>query len=509
MKKTTLAIGVVAVLGIAYVGTAWYTGNIIENNIDNELREINKKVNNSQDEYNVAITHSNLEKNIFSTKLHLTVTLSPRDTYETDAQPNKLFDDDIIIHHGPFPMAAIAKGTFSPQMAWIEYQMTEAADPDLWKLLGNQPFISGHASISYQNYLRVKVTNKALSATPADLKYLNGVLAISEGNYTFESDQDFVNLLVNARLDKLNYTENSNNSLTVNNLNIAVKPRVESNIVDFDVKVGNLNIQDNDRVFSHSRLATTVDNFKLTGSINYQNSDLNVQNSIDKLSFIPIDDEPMQVVEINKLTLNQKNALNAADTVDGLLQLGVDSVIYGKQNLGSGIFDFDFQGLDKKLFAYDGLDDLYDDMEDKIDHSDISNIKLSLNKFNWHNVAGDINISANAKVVDTNKVQDAYDFDKIDSFNLKIDAPFDVLAYMAAQIEASENHEDAISQTDINKAKQSLGMMTQMFLHNVKFLTFKKGDMLGVFSEVEYSRENNIIKVNGKDIPKEEFLEDF
>ena len=503
MKKTTLGIGVVAVLGIAYVGTAWYTGKVIESNIDNEFREITKKVNNYQNEYNIAISHSYLEKNIFSTKLHLTVTMSPRDSYDTDSQPNKLFDDDIIIHHGPFPIAALAKGTFSPQMAWIEYQMSEQAAPELWKLLGNKPFISGQAGISYQNYLRVKVTNQALEASPADLKNFDGILSISEGNYTFESDADFEKILVNARLDKLNYIENDNSSLSLKNLNLSAKPSSESNVVDFDVNVGNLLMQDGP--YRHSQLETTIDNFKLKGSVNYKNNDINVQNSIDKLIYKPIGLMQIQPVELNKFVLNQKNNLNASDTVDGLLQFNLESIFYGKQNLGSVTFDFDFQGLDKKFFLFYRLGDLYRN----IDESGMSNVELKLKQLNWHNTAGDINISANAKVVDTNQVRDAYNFDKIDSFNLKIDAPLDVLAYISAQIEAGSNQENEISQSDINKAKQSLGMLSQMFLQNVKFLTFKKNDTLGIFSDVEYSRENGMIKINGMNIPREEFLEDF
>lgn len=509
MKKSALAIGIIAILGFGYVGTSWYTGNIIENNIDNKIKQLTEEVNIHDPKYKVAITYHDYHRKIFSTKLHLTITLSPKEFSGTEEQPTKLFDDEIVIHHGPFPMQALMKGTFSPQMAWIEYQMTEQTAPDLWKLLGNQPFISGHAAISYHNNLRIKVTNKALSAIPADLEYLDGRLDISEGDFTFESDADFENLLVNARLNNLSYTETANDSLSLKNLNISAKQNIENTTIDFDVNFDQLYVQDGAANYSDSRLVTIVDNFKLKGNVNYKNSDLSVQNNIEQLTLLPIDMVQTQPVEFNKSAFNLRKALNASGTVDGLLQLSVESVIYGQQNLGSGTLDFDFQGLDKKLFSYNSLDDLYDDIDDKIDHADISNIKLSLNKFNWHNVAGDINISANAKVVDTNQVRDAYDFDKIDSFNLKIDAPLDVLAYISAQIETSENQENEISQADINKAKQSLGMLTQMFFRNVKFLTFLKGDTLGIFSDVEYSRGKNIIKVNGKNILKEEFLDDF
>lgn len=507
MKKTTLAFGIIAILGIGYVGTAWYTGNIIESNIDNKLEEITAQVNHYQNEYNIAIKQNNLEKNIFSTKMHLIVTLSPRDSYDTDSLPNKLFDDDIIIHHGPFPMAALAKGVFSPQMAWIEYQMSEQAEPTLWKLAGNQPFISGHLGLNYQNYLRVKLANKALSATPDDLNYLKGNFDISEGNFTFESDEDFVNLLVDARLDKLNYIEPDDSSSTnnilfsLNNLTISTKPNKEKAMIDFDVNIGNLHVQDDDD--SYPQLDTVVDNFKLKGSINYKNNDLDIQNSIDKLIFKENNYEQTPPIEFNNLSLNQKNTLNKADTVDGLFRVNVDSVIYGQQNLGSGIVDFTFQGVDKNLFDYY---DLYDHIDDGMDHFDVSNSNLSLNTFNWHNVVGDINISANAKMVDRNKVPDAHYFENFENFNLNLEIPFDVLANMAAQIEAAESNIN-VSQEQINNTKQSLRASAELLLGRFDFLTFSKGNTQGIFSDIEYSRENNMVKVNGKNIIKQEFLD--
>ncbi|WP_294612473.1 DUF945 family protein [uncultured Gilliamella sp.] len=521
MKKTTLAFGIIAILGIGYVGTAWYTGNIIESNIDNKLEEITAQVNHYQNEYNIAIKQNNLEKNIFSTKMHLIVTLSPRDSYDTDSLPNKLFDDDIIIHHGPFPMAALAKGVFSPQMAWIEYQMSEQAAPDLWKLLGNKPFISGHAAISYQNYVQAKVTNQALSATPTDLKDLNGIFTISEGDFTFESDKDFVNLQVDARLDKLNYIETddstlsfddsiastNNNSFSLNNLTISTKPNKEKAMIDFDVYIGNLHIKDD--IDSYSQLDTSVDNFKLNGSINSKNNDLEVQNSIDKLIFKLNENRQTLPIEFNKLSLNQKNTLNKADTVDGLFRVNVDSVIYGQQNLGSGIVDFAFQGLDKKLFDYY---DLYGDIDDQTNHFEVSNSNFSLNTFNWHNVVGDINISSNAKMIDSNKIPDTsyfLNFENYENLNLKLEIPFDVLAYMAVQTEAAENNESNVSQEQIDNVKQLIRMNTQMLLSNVKILTFKKGNTDGIFSDVEYTKENDIIKVNGEKMLRQELLNGF
>ena len=124
MKKSTLAIGVIAILGLGYVGIAWHTGNVIEAELDNTLKNLTKQVNSLQNDVEVQITHSNDEKGIFSTKTHIKIIAESASASSTIT----LYDEDVIIHHGPFPLAALKQGTFSPQMAWLEYQGTEKSN---------------------------------------------------------------------------------------------------------------------------------------------------------------------------------------------------------------------------------------------------------------------------------------------------------------------------------------------------------------------------------------------
>ncbi|NUF50136.1 YdgA family protein [Gilliamella sp. ESL0250] len=425
MKKTTLAIGIIAVLGIAYVGTAWYTGNMIENHIDNQLAQITNKFNQSQDDFVVSVIKSNYEKHIFSTKLHLTVTASLQNATGEDAQPETLFDDDVTIHHGPFPVAALAKGTFAPQMAWLEYEMAEQANPTLWKLAGNQPFITGHAGISYGEYITVKLASKAIKATQNEIPVIDGAFEIGKGNYTISS-----------------YTSGS---------------------------------------------------------------DISTKVEIDKISLtypISLRANPVSIV-INKFVMDQKNVLNnATNTVDGSFFSRVDSIIFGQQNLGNGSLDFDFKGLDKQLFS----NQLGMDYPDSGDTNKKHNIQFSLNKFNWHNAAGDLNANLKFDISDVDSSAiDKADYEKINSLKLKLEAPFDVLAHLSAQIENANASE--VTPEQVAKAKQNLQFMSAFLVGNAKFLTLSNDKTQGIYSDVSLTKDSNEVSVNGKTMTKEEFFD--
>lgn len=503
MKKTTLAIGIIAVLGIGYVGTAWYTGNVIKNNIDNKLEQISEQVNQIQNKYNMVITHSNYDKGIFSTKLHLTVTLSPKDSSSSDLEPQKIFDDDLTIHHGPFPIAALSHGTFSPQMVWLEYKMTEQASPELWKLSGNQPFLTGHISLSYQQYLKIKLNNKAISADKSDLNDIDNKLDISEGNYSFESNKDFSSLSVNAHLGNLTYSETNTDSISLNKFDLTVEPNLEQTSINYKFNFGNIHIDMND---SGVKENIDIEDFEAKGIYNYENQSLDVESSLDKFTYKPdmtlLDKIPS--VEINKLVMNQKNNYTSNDTLDGSILTNIDSIILGQQNLGAGSLDLEFRGLDKKLLS-NNFDEFYTDEEQKSEENKLFNMKITLNKLNWHNTDGDVNASGLIDLSDVNSNDlSVVSVDKINALKLKVDAPLSVLSRFFAQLDNPK--ENDITSDQINQASERVLTLSHMLFNNSSIVSFTKDDIKGIFTDIDYAKDHDKVKVNDKTFTKEEFF---
>ncbi|MWN89830.1 DUF945 family protein [Gilliamella sp. Pra-s65] len=430
MKKTTLAIGIVAILGIAYVGTAWHTGNIIESNIDNQLAQITNKVNQIQNDFIFTVEKSNYNKGILSTKVHLKVTASQKQSFDETTTPETLFDDDITIHHGPFPIAALAEGTFAPQMAWLEYEMSEQISPQLWKLAGNQPFITGHVGMSYGEYITFKLTNKAIKVTQNEFPIIDGTLELGKGDYTISGYASDSDITTKFKLNKLSFTT--------------------------------------------------------------------------PLSF---NSEPTSVV-INQFVINQKVELNnTTNTANGSFFSHVDSFIYGQQNLGSVTLDFNFdtQGLNKQLFTKQlGMD--YPTFDDDIDKK--YNIRFSLNKFNWQTPTGNINANLMFDISDIDsEAIDKEDYEKINELKFKLEAPFDVLARLSAQMKYPTAND--ITSQQITEEKQNIQLMSGFLVHNSPYLTLSNGKTDGFYSDISLTKDSDEVNVNGEKVSKEDFFDNL
>ena len=516
MKKSIVATGVIAILAFGYIGTSMHTGNLIEENLDTDLAVFAQQVNSSQQMFNLQISHNNDEKGIFSTKTHLKVTLTQKNQIinDDDGSVIVLYDDDATIHHGPFPLAALANGSFSPQLAWLEFAITEKTNPTLWKLAGNKPYISGHAGLSYSDYLTVKLATESIKLTHSDFDLIedDGVFELGKWNIVFEKQNNESDLTMQASLDKLNLVIDPNNVIYFNGLNMSFKPEQNKTTVDYDINISSLKMKS-----IEYGSYTDIDFNDLTskGNVNYKDYKISDQSEINRLTVSTNRSTSNAVnnIELNKFVLNQQMELNPKNhAVDGSLFTSVDSIIYGKQNLGNGSLDLNFKGFDKKdifnRFYMDYLDDLEDFVEDMP-----FNTTLTLNKFNWHNDAGDININFVLDINDLNYILNSGDDtgkdidERIDTFKLKVEAPFDVMAQFYAQFENPQNSE--VTEQQVNSVKSNIKLSAEMFLSHVPIFVFNNGKTDGIFSDISVTKDSDEVLVNGETMSKKFFFNEF
>ena len=516
MKKSIVATGVIAILAFGYIGTSMHTGNLIEENLDTDLAVFAQQVNSSQQMFNLQISHNNDEKGIFSTKTHLKVTLTQKNQIinDDDGSVIVLYDDDATIHHGPFPLAALANGSFSPQLAWLEFAITEKTNPTLWKLAGNKSFISGHAGLSYSDYLTVKLATESIKLTHSDFDLIedDGVFELGKWNIVFEKQNNESDLTMQASLDKLNLVIDPNNMISFNGLNMSFKPEQNKTTVDYDINISSLKMKS-----IEYGSYTDIDFNDLTskGNVNYKDYKISDQSEINRLTVSTNRSTSNAVnnIELNKFVLNQQMELNPKNhAVDGSLFTSVDSIIYGKQNLGNGSLDLNFKGFDKKdifnRFYMDYLDDLEDFVEDMP-----FNTTLTLNKFNWHNDAGDININFVLDINDLNYILNSGDDsgkdtdERIDTFKLKVEAPFDVMAQFYAQFENPQNSE--VTEQQVNSVKSNIMLSAEMFLGHVPIFVFNNGKTDGIFSDISVTKDSDEVQVNGETMSKKFFFNEF
>lgn len=539
MKKTALAIGIIAVLGIGYVGATWYTGNVIENKINDKIKEITQVANIKQDKYNVAITYNDYHKSVFSTKLHLTITISPKDTSNSDVKPIKVFDDNLTVHHGPFPLPALSNGVFSPQMAWLEYQMNEQTSPELWKLAGNQPFLTGYLGISYQNYFLTKIKSKGFTldesaiekytklyqniyttyfnsdfdfADQLDpiLKDIKGKFSISDTEVYFGTDRDFSTFSLKSHLPKISYQQDDQNYAFLKELDMAIDFDSEKTDFDFKINLDNfVNTNVNTNVPSQYLIKLEIDKLYSQGSFNFDKSNMNLDFGFDKFELVPNPDKPNETkpaIKLNKLDWKQKNLLNSKGKNDGSLIAKVDLLKYGNQNLGSGVIDLAYENIPKEQIIYDPaklLQKLYDFNQNKPER-----IIFTLNKLNWHNAQGDININGLLDFIPNEKDSSMRSsIDNIYALKIKVAAPFNVLAQTMAQTQSLQKLLDNdVAPQELRQMKETIKSWAMMFFGGSPLINFSEGNVEGIFSEVDFSKDSDEVKVNGKSLKKEDLF---
>src|SRR5690554_1182725 len=130
MKKTSLVLSVVALVGAAYVGTSWYVGKQAQALISHTVTQTNERaVKILGPDLNSA--HFNIEirqyaRGVFSSSAQYVI-------HTLDSDGNALeyiLQDDL--QHGPFPLAALGSGEFVPMLAYSQADMVVTPAMQEW-----------------------------------------------------------------------------------------------------------------------------------------------------------------------------------------------------------------------------------------------------------------------------------------------------------------------------------------------------------------------------------------
>ncbi|MCX8578856.1 DUF945 family protein [Gilliamella sp. B2717] len=514
MKKIKFTIGIVAVLSIGYLGSTWYIGNKIENEIDNTLSLISEKINGSKDMSKINITKSHYDKGLFSTKLHLTITESVDNQTDLENDKNILFSDDITIYHGPFPIVNIAKGDFTPQVAMIDYQMTEKAFPELWKWSNNQSFITGHANLSFQKEFSIYLKNNPIKINLVNHVFGENNLYLTEGECFFNVSKDFSTVSVNSHWDKLELTSEFRNlSLKLDQVSIKTEPESSHSSLNYVLELKNLYYSEEnyDLIDRNYQYVTTYKkelNFQDVKAVrngDFKKGILHNNLTINKVISQNFFNDNATAI-LNQILINQsvnQTDENYYDSID----FKIGSLTYGNQNLGSISSNNEFINMDgiSMLSFVLGEFGFGIEFSDPYDvNPDKDNRSMSY-KFNWHTDVGDINVDS---LVDYTSHEDFRGLsldDNINLFILKLDMPFNVINYIAAQFENYQ--QNVVTQEQIDKIV--LGNDIKSWLDESILFTFEKNGMEGIYSDANYSSDTHQAEVNGKFYSEDDFFTHF
>lgn len=220
MKKSTIAIGIIAVLGAVWTGAAWFTGSKAEEYYRQAVADTNAQLQQIAESSNQALTlHINtldFQRGIFSSQIKDELVINAEIKGEK-RQWIVPFTDRL--YHGPLPFNQLKTFNFMPNMVgWVSevtphdsisewFKATQGVSPIISDLvISYNQKITGQVKIADTNY----VSDQNSLAWQDFTLNLDGVNfdGIGKGNVYLGSFQSKTALEENLSLDKLNINLN-------------------------------------------------------------------------------------------------------------------------------------------------------------------------------------------------------------------------------------------------------------------------------------------------------------
>jgi len=196
MNKTTLAIAIpLAIVGASVAG-AWYTGTLVEQQLQDAISQANASLTQEAPHLNAQMQLVELEQGIFSSRARYTLSFS----LEADAAPLTLaFSDNL--EHGPFPPSRLAAGKLAPVMAQSHFSLehNELTAP-LFDAAGGKSPLTGEVALNYDQSQNGRIDLAALQHTHAA-----GTLRTSPFSMDFSGSSDRKHISASGQMAEMDF----------------------------------------------------------------------------------------------------------------------------------------------------------------------------------------------------------------------------------------------------------------------------------------------------------------
>lgn len=196
MKKSSITLSIIGLLGVVTIGGSYFTGKIAEEKFNDYITQTNQYFQkHSSDAFGAEIKEVKFERHWFSSDVSYTLDLKIGESKIPLKSNDKLY-------HGPFPMNRVMQGKFSPLAASLESNINTPAELKEWvatPLLG-----TARTDIGYdESYSGVATLN------PIKGQYQDVVFEFDKTTATFDSDNNF-NGTMTYQMPSLKYSISSN-----------------------------------------------------------------------------------------------------------------------------------------------------------------------------------------------------------------------------------------------------------------------------------------------------------
>lgn len=130
MKKSTALVGVIVILGVAYVGSSWYLGKKTEETVVRVVDDANgrllRALGPQAQGMGVRIEITDYQRGVFSSDVSYVI-----HTKDDQGEPFTIALSDHL-GHGPFPVNALSDGNFRPMLAYSKAQLAPTPSTQKW-----------------------------------------------------------------------------------------------------------------------------------------------------------------------------------------------------------------------------------------------------------------------------------------------------------------------------------------------------------------------------------------
>ncbi|ROP61973.1 uncharacterized protein YdgA (DUF945 family) [Enterobacter sp. BIGb0383] len=233
MKKSLVAVGVVAALGVVWTAGAWFTGKQMEARFADMIAETNAQLNSTAPEAALALSYQNYQRGLFSS--HLQLVIQPAAGKESPwLKPGQQVVFDESVDHGPFPFAQLKSFNLLPAMASVSSTLVnnEVSKPLFDAAKGKSPF-SAETRVGYS-----VATDSRITLEPLNYEAEGEKLAFSGGTLRMQADREGKELALSGDIksgdfDTLN-EYNQRVQMSFSNL----KTDGSSEMTDFSERIG-------------------------------------------------------------------------------------------------------------------------------------------------------------------------------------------------------------------------------------------------------------------------------
>lgn len=213
MKKSTLAASVIAALGAVWLGGAWYTGKVAEEEYVHQFELLNQNIQQSFSAKGLSVefSHVAIERGLLSSKTRYDIVV--KDPNKPESVFTLPFEG--TLYHGPLPVNQLSQFNFTPTMFASVDKLTKNDKTTKWfaAAKGESP-LSVSTSMNYQRQGKAKI-----NFAPFETSVEKGVWQVGDVNLSVDFSQKGIQQ-AHLALSNIAYQEaNARLRLKFNNIN--------------------------------------------------------------------------------------------------------------------------------------------------------------------------------------------------------------------------------------------------------------------------------------------------